>query len=153
MKVVIVDVDDTMTDASWRFGMSFDESYSRAAEDPPFLDLIEFINAVSDQYWVLGVTTRPERFRATTMNWLLGHGVKLGNLEMRADADFRSEVDIKRDIARKWLPKVVVCAFDDREDVVQMYRDLGITALQIFNRRKTDANTKEHGARAADEAG
>jgi phosphoglycolate phosphatase-like HAD superfamily hydrolase len=137
MKIVVVDLDDTITDAAWRHALSFDDSLDQSDLDAAFVDVIKFINAVSGIYRIVGVTVRPERYRTATLRWLLEAGVRMDDLLMRRNDDYRREIDLKRDLVTRYINKeMIVCAFDDNEKIIQLYRELGITAFQIYPRRE-----------------
>lgn len=91
--------------------------------------------ARADRPRPLFITTRPERFRLQTEEWIfrsLGWALKDEEsgapmeLVMRAEGDTRSSVDIKRDGLRDWLGKhphaTIVGAHDDLEAIIHMYR-------------------------------
>lgn len=159
MRTIVIDVDDSIRDAGWRSSLSFDESYERSGEDLPHLDVVEMINAVSGTYRVVGVSIMPEKWRGRATRWLVDVGVRLDDLLMRKDGDFRKELEVKRDfVMLNMATDMIVCAFDDDERVVQLYRELGITAFQTFPRRRkhgeeAEEHDEEHGPGAAGEAG
>ena len=55
-------------------------------------------------------------------------------LYMRAENDFRSSAEVKRDILlHDILPKYnVLFAVDDEEDNIKMFQTLGITAYKVY---------------------
>ena len=55
-------------------------------------------------------------------------------LYMRAENDFRSSAEVKRDILlHDILPKYdVLCVIDDEEDNIKMFQSLGITAYKVY---------------------
>lgn len=81
------------------------------------------------------LTARPEAVRSATRAWISRWlGVSDAKVLMRQDQDHRHSVELKRDLLAA-LPSVcgieladIVCAYDDREDIVAMYREQGITA-------------------------
>lgn len=87
-------------------------------------------------------TARPNKYRDITLNWLRGmYGehidIKPANIYMRADNDHRPSTLLKRDMLASLLNpnhapgeiKIVVeMAYDDRADVVAMYRENGVEA-------------------------
>lgn len=77
------------------------------------------------------ITARPEAFRHMTRSWLRRHFTptfpEANRLLMRADDDHSHSLELKRGMVQRLLaaePGVFVAgAFDDRPDVVAMYRD------------------------------
>lgn len=83
---------------------------------------------------VICITGRPERTRAATLKWFREKiGPEPDAIYMRKDHDFRPDVEIKRE----WVEKLreeghnFILAFEDRDRVVKMYRDLGIQCCQV----------------------
>ena len=63
----------------------------------------------------------------------MGNGLVFEKIYMRSDTDYRSDVIVKREMLDKmrangYDPKMV---FDDRDAVVQMWRDAGLKAVQV----------------------
>lgn len=80
------------------------------------------------------VTCRPVHYRRTTEEWLRRNGVRYAHLLMRNNDDHRNSVAVKRSYLNAllwydidWL-RQVVAAFDDRQEIVDMYRECGINA-------------------------
>ena len=74
---------------------------------------------------------RMETARERTIEWLRRNGVKYDILEMRASKDFRSDVEIKSEMFFKHFTKEQIWfVVDDRDKVVDFWRELGLTCLQ-----------------------
>lgn len=76
---------------------------------------------------------RMETFRAETERWLAAHGIAYEALFMRADGDLRKDSVVKRELFDKhirghWNIRFVL---DDRNQVVDMWRSLGLVCLQV----------------------
>lgn len=69
------------------------------------------------------------KFIAEYFNWVVDE-----QLYMRAENDFRSSAEVKRDILlHDILPKYnVLFAVDDEEDNIKMFQTLGITAYKVY---------------------
>lgn len=75
--------------------------------------------------FVIYVSGRPEEARDLTERWI-GREVNVqGPLFMRPSGDFRQDTEIKREIYRTFIEPSfsVVAIFDDRDQVVRMWRD------------------------------
>lgn len=75
--------------------------------------------------------TGDELGRSVTEGWLRNNGFSGYDLLMRADGDKRQDSDIKREL---YLTSIasnyeVVYAIDDKRAIVDMWRELGLTAL------------------------
>ena len=68
-----------------------------------------------------------------TIKWLRSHGVEPDMLRMREHDDFTPDDVLKK----SWLDEVfpdksqVLCVFDDRDKVVNMWRREGLTCFQV----------------------
>lgn len=97
---------------------------------------------------IIILTGRPVVFRAMTMRWLRLKRVRWFQLLMRNEGDLRHSADLKRDQLR-WLqnyynisPCDITSAFDDREDVVEMYKREGIRRAEVRAIHQLDAYTR-----------
>jgi hypothetical protein len=84
---------------------------------------------------VLLISGREEIYRGVTEYWLGTHGLlkyRLG-LIMRAEKDNRPDEIVKRELyEQKIQPHYQVgLVLDDRNKVVKMWRELGLTCLQV----------------------
>lgn len=82
---------------------------------------------------VLLVSGREDRHRAQTERWLARHGIAYDELHMRPAGDSRRDAIVKREIFdREIRPRFrVQFVLDDRDQVVEMWRGLGLTCLQV----------------------
>jgi len=94
--------------------------------------------AAEQNLLVVFLTARPIKYFEVTLSKLGRHFHKLLDgrfpLHMRPDGDKRTSVEFKRSKVREIIAKAkdegreVVVAFDDRQDVVDMYREEGVPA-------------------------
>jgi hypothetical protein len=133
---IIVDLDGTL--ALGRFGDPgrrgpFD--WGRVGEDDQNPNVIKIVSVLSRMYTTIIVSGRSMACCEETMGWLKREapGVMWDSLYMRRDGDFRPDEIVKEDIYRSSLEGVydVVAVFDDRDKVVNMWRDLGLTCMQV----------------------
>ena len=87
---------------------------------------------LANAYPIAFVTGRPENYRYITMEWLFKHYLWDNNaiLIMRADGDKRPDDVVKPELIKQ-LPYPVTAIFEDRTRVVQKWRELGYTCLQV----------------------
>lgn len=81
---------------------------------------------------IILLTGRNECYRRGTEEWLQRNGVPYSFLLMRQNKDFRADSIIKKEIYEKHIEPnhdVIFC-IDDRQQVVDMWRSLGLTCLQ-----------------------
>ncbi|MEO3856132.1 AAA family ATPase [Acrocarpospora sp. B8E8] len=130
-KAVLVDIDGTvalMVDRS-----PFDET--RVHEDIPNAPVINVVRALAAAgRLIVFMSGRSDVCRNATAEWLSTHvGVPYAGLHMRAAADKRKDYIVKAELFDEHVRDVydVACVLDDRSSVVQMWRDLGLTVLQV----------------------
>lgn len=129
---ILVDIDGTIALRGTR--SPFDES--RVHEDLPNTRVIEAVR----MYWMSGaevvfVSGRTEGCRGATADWIDEH-LRLYNeyeLFMRPVGDFRKDWKVKSEIFDKFIRHQynVLTVFDDRDQVVEMWRSLGLIVFQV----------------------
>jgi len=82
---------------------------------------------------IIITSARTDRNMAVTKEWLLQNNIHYDELFMRPDGDFSRDDDFKQRMLDKFiLPKYEVqMVFDDRNQVVDMWRKNDITCLQV----------------------
>jgi 3-deoxy-D-manno-octulosonate 8-phosphate phosphatase KdsC-like HAD superfamily phosphatase len=136
-KVLIIDIDNTLTDASHRMSMLKEEGdhwskfFQAMAGDSLNVWCKELIDGMHSNYGILLVTGRPSNYRDITVEWLKSKGVNFDGLYMRAEGDRRPDYVVKKEIYCKYIQDTfdVLFVVDDRKTVVDMWRSLGLTVL------------------------
>lgn len=131
-RAVIVDIDGTVA----LKGARSPYDYTRVYEDLPNQRVIDAVIAMwLAGYKVVFVSGRSEDCRAMTEEWLAEClPFRVRHLFMRASGDMRKDSIVKRELFDKNIRGAfnVVCVFDDRDQVVKMWRhELGLTCLQV----------------------
>jgi len=101
--------------------------------DLPNQTVIDMANMLSKQgYTILILSGRSDVTYQATIDWLNKHGVWFDNLIMRTQ-DFLYMRD--SDLKHMWLNTIgkdrVAMVFDDRNQVVDMWRKSGLTCFQV----------------------
>lgn len=129
-EAIIVDIDGTVA----RHPQRGHHDYDKVSADEPIPAIINLVNLLADEYYVVYVSGRPDKCREDTMEWLLEHGLPYPVwLFQRKTGDYRADDIVKRElydahIAEHFDVKYVL---DDRNRVVKMWRELGLTVLQV----------------------
>ena len=94
-------------------------------------DILEMYRAKG--YAILLVTGRPDEYYPQTQQWLQDHGVEYDLLCMRKTGDFRQDFVIKKELYRQFIKERynIFFVLDDRDQVVRMWREQGLTCLQV----------------------
>lgn len=134
---IVCDIDGTV---ALRTGRSpFD--YSKVQEDKFDFRMLYLLSLLKDSaIRIIFVSGREgtEQCIKDTTEWLTRHiGTKeLNNWEIffRKEGDHRNDAIVKKEIYEEHIaPKYnVIAAFDDRDRVVNMWRDLGILCCQVY---------------------
>jgi hypothetical protein len=149
---LLVDLDHTVFDSAWRDNLmgadgsdwgGWDAYHLASEDDPPATDIIGLINTLhfGGDWMTVAITARPEKWRFMTMRQLVRHEVQIDVLLMRPENDYRKTPEVKvelfEDACRRGLVPREDVAFilDDRDDVCAAFKAIGITALQVYNRK------------------
>ena len=137
---VIVDMDGTLCDVSTVLHLQsapdgFTAFHQECAQCPPHLAVVEWcVGHHGRGHEVLVVTGRDAWTREMTLRWLSEHlPVPIAGLHMRADGDFRSNTDLKRDIhSGLVLEYDIRAAIDDDPEIVELWMEVGIPVAMVL---------------------
>jgi predicted kinase len=128
---IMVDLDGTTAIMCAR--SPYDET--RVGEDTPNRAVIEAVKAMyAAGHEVIFCSGRTEACREATEKWLAEHvGIPYVALYMRAVGDMRKDSIVKVELFDQHIRKFwdVVAVFDDRKQVVDMWRSIGLTVFQV----------------------
>lgn len=137
---VIFDLDGTLADVRHRVhfvrdgNRNYDAFFAACVDDLPYAHVISTLRAHEDAGHIVEVwSARSDKVRAETIAWLERNGVHPTNLtHMRADGDMTEDATLKRSwlmaLANQDRPDLV---YDDRQRVVDMWREEGIPCFQV----------------------
>lgn len=140
---VIVDIDGTVADCEHRrkfleqtpkrWDKFFDPD--QVKRDPIKPEIANLVRLLQAKYLIVYASGRVDTLRATTETWLRKHGLYFHPhfLFMRKEGDYRSDTTVKKEILEQIKNEnlVPVYSIDDRASVVSMWRENGITCLQV----------------------
>lgn len=143
MDAVICDIDGTLSDPTHRLHLVKDKPYNWPAffdamgDDglhEPIRDLLRMVDPPTQ---IILTTGRPETHRAQTEAWLRLYEIPFDVMHMRPAEDYRPDHVVKAQILDGILADGyrVLFVIDDRQSVVDMWRERGLTCLQC---RKVD---------------
>lgn len=146
---VIFDIDGTLSDPTHRLyhvktkpynWPAFFDAMGADGLHEPISDLLARLKPTAK---ILLTTGRPETHRAQTEEWLARHGIEFDGLYMRSAQDYRPDHVIKSQILDGILADgyEVLFVVDDRQSVVDMWRERGLTCLQC--RKSDDKNHRQ----------
>ena len=126
---ILCDIDGTlahMTDRS-----PYD--WSRVYQDEVDPIIRKLLDTIKYKYFIILTSGRDEICREETNKWLRENDVPYGMLLMRPEGDIRKDSIIKREIFETHIRPYYNVEFvlDDRNQVVEMWRSLGLKCLQV----------------------
>lgn len=129
--IYLCDIDGTVADNVGR--SPFD--MTRVLEDEPIREVVKTIKTLRNSFEIIFFSGRNECARADTEKWLGKHlGIDEGNIKlfMRADNDMRKDSVVKYELYEKYIKGKynVIAVFDDRNQVVEMWREIGLKCFQ-----------------------
>lgn len=129
---IIVDVDGTLAHIDSTNPRSPYDA-TRANEDHHDEVVADLVERMSAEHHVIIVTGRSEQYREVTEAWLAAHNIHYDRLYMRADGDERNDAIVKDEIFENNIRDHFKIQFvlDDRDRVVNMWRQKGIKCLQV----------------------
>lgn len=139
---ILVDIDGTI--AQMVEGGRSPYDWDRVGEDEPRFSEINFVQTVYGYTGPVGAKTtecshviifsgRDGSCREETEAWLRDHNVPYDQLHMREAGDQRKDSIIKRELFDAHIKDKFWCwlVLDDRNQVVDMWRDMGLTCWQV----------------------
>lgn len=133
-KAIICDLDGTLCLLNGR--SPYDASTCENDEaNRPVLELIGAYN-YHMRYTTIFVSGRMDKYREQTEKWLNRNVVGYSNrmpLFMRKTDDYRKDFEVKEEIYHLEIEGIYDVQFvlDDRDQVVKMWRGLGLTCFQV----------------------
>jgi phosphoglycolate phosphatase-like HAD superfamily hydrolase len=142
-ELVLLDLDGTLCDSAHRVHLAqnkdWDGFHSLLVEDQPNYDIVWFLANLPPFAEVVVVTGRPEKWRKATEEWLAKHGLSayVDEMLMRPDHDYRQDHELKVAMldetfgSREEWTRRTMFALDDRDKVVEAYRNAGVVCWQV----------------------
>lgn len=143
-KAIIVDIDGTLADIGERRKhlegpkknwVAFSQGMENDKPNEWCFELCEAMWMSDYDLTIIFCTGREEKYRELTEKWIEDYGSDnfgLQKLFMRADGDYRKDAIIKKEIYEREIKdkyEVIFCV-DDRQQVVDSWRELGLVCLQ-----------------------
>lgn len=129
-RAILVDIDGTLAKMRGRSPFEWD----RVDED----DIVEAVRDVvvkenAFDTWIIIMSGRDASCYDKTLRWLRKHHVPVDFLYMRAEGDMRKDSVVKYELFNKHIRDIydVQYVLDDRNQVVDMWRKIGLTVFQV----------------------
>ena len=138
--IIIFDLDGTLADIEYRRHLvtngntDWDKFYKLCVNDAPNMPVVEIYKTLqkSGKYTMAILSGRGEIAKKETTEWLKENYIKYDILKMRPKGDYTPDEILKLG----WLKELqeeemIICVFDDRQKVVDMWRKQGLICLQV----------------------
>ncbi len=138
---VIFDLDGTLANIDHRLhfvqngNKDWDGFYAACVDDVPKPAIVELALMCDDAgHEIIISSGRSENVRAETVAWLEAHGVPYSALLMRPNGSFVPDQALKKawlDQGKLGAKEDILFVVEDRDRMVKMWRDQGLTCLQV----------------------
>lgn len=141
--ILILDLDGTLCDMNHRVHLAqakqWDEFHAGLEQDGVHEDVLLVLRFLPAFVRVIVVTGRPMAHYVATVAWLRKHELwgMVDSIMMRPDTNFMKDHDLKLWLLdeffegrEKWTNRIIA-ALDDKETVVEAFRNAGINAWQV----------------------
>lgn len=143
--VIIIDLDGTVYDSTPRShhiqAGNWDAFHEDSIHDLPHPDVVLLLKrlnlSMNGEGVFIAITGRNERYRHITLEWLNLWMVPVDSLWMRPDDNFQKDVEVKMALLdealeyHKLTRDHIWFAIDDRDKMIDAYREAGINAYQV----------------------
>ena len=141
---VVVDLDGTLCNVEHRVhhaaNKDWDLFHSGLSDDTVNESVAMIINNLPHSIKLIACTGRNERYRNQTIEWLLKNDIIFDEILMRPNDNFSPDYVLKIkmivdffdgniDIAKEQI----ICCLDDRDKVVEAFREAGFNCWQVKN--------------------
>tara|TARA_R110000824_G_C14692025_1_gene621580 strand:+ start:92 stop:517 length:426 start_codon:yes stop_codon:yes gene_type:complete len=132
-KCILVDVDGTLAKMKRGPGERSPYDWHRVNEDQPNRPIINLVNTLCDVYTIIILTGRDGIALEDTKKWLKEYGVYYDEIYIRPEGNTQKDSIIKHNIyVNHILPHYdVEFVLDDRDQIVNLWRSIGLTCLQV----------------------
>lgn len=140
--IFIFDIDGTLANLNHRLHFiqdgkqDWDSFFEACDKDVPIYPVLTTCQLLYDAgATILLVSGRSDAVRDKTVAWLNRCGVYFHGLYMRKAGDHRQDDIVKAELfeklASEWDAGVIVAIFEDRDQVVEMFRKKGLQVFQV----------------------
>lgn len=128
--VYLVDIDGTVALFNGR-NPYYESRVSSDLLNEPVAEVLKSLLATGEK--LIFITGRTDASASDTAQWLARHGLENLAIHHRAGGDGRQDAVVKRELFEQHIRGQfrVKAVFDDRQQVVDMWRELGLTVFQV----------------------
>jgi predicted kinase len=126
---IIVDMDGTLA----IMGDRSPYDISRCDLDLPNFPVVETVQKLQESKTIIIMSGRTDDSKEKTAAWLAKYGINYQHIYMRGVGDTRKDSIVKQELFERFVQDKYNVSFilDDRQQVVDMWRSLGLTVFQV----------------------
>lgn len=130
-EVIICDIDGTL--ALFGDANPYDRDFSKDEVNEPVRHILKQYSRAPFPPRIILFSGRKNEHREQTEKWLHDNKIPHDELNMRIEGDIRKDTIVKREMYESQVKGKynVIFVLDDRNQVVQQWRELGLTCLQV----------------------
>src|ERR1700691_3690564 len=139
--IYIFDIDGTIADISHRLHFiqnkpaDWRSFFAACPDDEPIPEVIQVAKSLGGVAHIILLSGRSDEVRKQTLDWLNELQIPCSCLYMREEGDHREDSVIKSemldDVIKQWPDEQIMGVFEDRKQVVDMYRAKGLRVFQV----------------------
>jgi len=139
MKCVIFDIDGTLANCEHRthfiLKKDWNSFYNSCSDDTVIEQVCFLIDKFKNDFKIILLTGRPESNLNLTIEWLNKNNIYFDEIIMRKNKDFRKSPLFKQENIINLINEgyEIFCAFEDRFDCVEMYKNMGVFVFNVAN--------------------
>lgn len=128
-RAIIVDIDGTVAKRTNRGPYDL----TKVIDDEANYPVMKLVEHLIGQYEIIFVSGRQDLCRDDTLRWLARYNMPTERLYMRKTGDTRPDYEVKKEIYDTYIKDkyYVLLVLDDRDQTVKMWRENGLTCLQV----------------------
>lgn len=128
-KCIICDIDGTIAKMVNR--SPFD--WNKVDQDEVYQDIVDILKTYENKVDIIMMSGRDGSCKDLTMKWLIKNKIPFDNLLMRSANDMRKDSIVKQELYENYIKDQwnVLFVLDDRQQVVNKWRELGLRCLQV----------------------
>ncbi len=141
--MIILDIDDTISDSAWREYYAVNKMWDRYNElsinDKPIIGALGLFKYYKQMARIIFLTSRPIKWETLTQNWLYKKGFHgYDRLIMRPHGDFRKACAIKSEQLLQLNVNDILLFLDNDSETINAVKKIGINAIRVRVRGNTE---------------
>ena len=127
-RAYIFDIDGTLADK----GQRSPYDWYKVGEDEPRDEVVAILHTLAKDHNIIIFTGRDGVCKPETLSWLKYHDIDYQEFHIRPEGNIEKDTIVKKAMFEKVKDKYAIMGvFDDRNQVVEMWRDMGLQCYQV----------------------